>query len=114
MKQQRILLSQDGPHNNIIKFKPPMCFSKDNVDSVISKLDVIFTDVEQGAADLMAFEKPAHALDIVAGSLMTKPENGDEPAEKRPRLLGGGIDTSTIEETENGHGEHYPQTAKVL
>lgn len=31
----QILLSAEGPHSNIIKIKPPMCFSKENVDKVI-------------------------------------------------------------------------------
>lgn len=30
----RILASIDGPKNNVIVFKPPMCFSKDNVDTL--------------------------------------------------------------------------------
>ncbi len=33
LRQRFILSSTDGPHNNVIKVKPPLCFTKDNVDS---------------------------------------------------------------------------------
>ena len=33
MKKQFILTSTDGPHNNVLKMKPPLCFSKENVDT---------------------------------------------------------------------------------
>ena len=39
MKQNGILLSSDGPFNNVIKIKPPMTFNKSNVDSVVSMMD---------------------------------------------------------------------------
>ena len=34
-----ILLSTDGPYNNVIKIKPPLVFNKDNVDFVCSEID---------------------------------------------------------------------------
>jgi len=34
-----VILSRDGPHENVLKFKPPMCFSKQDVDEVITKID---------------------------------------------------------------------------
>lgn len=37
MKSKFILLSTDGPHNNVIKFKPPMCFSKENAELLLSE-----------------------------------------------------------------------------
>lgn len=41
MKEQFVLCSTDGPHNNVIKVKPPLCFNKSNVDEFISKMDDI-------------------------------------------------------------------------
>lgn len=38
MKENGILLGIDGPHHNVIKFKPPMCFNKDNADLLVDKL----------------------------------------------------------------------------
>lgn len=37
MKQlHKILVSSDGPNGNVIKLKPPMCFSKENADEFVS------------------------------------------------------------------------------
>ena len=46
MKSEHVLLSADGPHRNVLKLKPPMCFNADNVDEVISKLDEVLSEVE--------------------------------------------------------------------
>lgn len=43
LKENYILLSTDGPGRNVLKFKPPMCFSLDNVKLVVEKLDAILT-----------------------------------------------------------------------
>lgn len=45
MKEERILLSIDGPHHNVLKFKPPMVFTKTNVDDVIKLLDLVLEEV---------------------------------------------------------------------
>ncbi|XP_036280375.1 5-phosphohydroxy-L-lysine phospho-lyase isoform X3 [Pipistrellus kuhlii] len=47
LKENYILLSTDGPGRNVLKFKPPMCFSLDNVKHVVAKLDAILTDMEE-------------------------------------------------------------------
>jgi 4-aminobutyrate aminotransferase-like enzyme/Ser/Thr protein kinase RdoA (MazF antagonist) len=41
MKQQGILISTDGPLHNVLKIKPPMCFSGDNAEQFLSTLDLI-------------------------------------------------------------------------
>jgi 4-aminobutyrate aminotransferase-like enzyme len=38
MKERRILLSTDGPDENIIKFKPPLCFKRENAMELLSSL----------------------------------------------------------------------------
>ncbi|WP_223292982.1 MULTISPECIES: aminotransferase class III-fold pyridoxal phosphate-dependent enzyme [Shewanella] len=38
LKSRHILLSLDGPFNNVLKIKPPMVFNKDNVDYFIEQL----------------------------------------------------------------------------
>ncbi|XP_025090287.1 ethanolamine-phosphate phospho-lyase-like [Pomacea canaliculata] len=48
MKQKHILLSQDGPHCNVVKFKPPMPFSHEDVDLVMNKLDMTLKEIETG------------------------------------------------------------------
>ncbi|XP_053421958.1 5-phosphohydroxy-L-lysine phospho-lyase isoform X2 [Nycticebus coucang] len=47
LKENYILLSTDGPGRNVLKFKPPMCFSLDNAQHVVAKLDAILTDMEK-------------------------------------------------------------------
>ncbi|GAB5520474.1 MAG: aminotransferase class III-fold pyridoxal phosphate-dependent enzyme [Rhodothermales bacterium] len=41
MKNCGILLSTDGPHHNVIKFKPPMVFTQANADRLVAELDAI-------------------------------------------------------------------------
>lgn len=31
----RVLISSDGPHENVLKLKPPMCFTKENADEFL-------------------------------------------------------------------------------
>ncbi|XP_056600358.1 ethanolamine-phosphate phospho-lyase [Triplophysa dalaica] len=47
LKEQRILLSADGPHRNVLKFKPPMCFSEEDAELAVEKIDQILTDLER-------------------------------------------------------------------
>uniref|UniRef100_U3KM93 5-phosphohydroxy-L-lysine phospho-lyase n=1 Tax=Oryctolagus cuniculus TaxID=9986 RepID=U3KM93_RABIT len=47
LKENHILLSTDGPGRNVLKFKPPMCFSLDNAQYLVAKLDAILTDMEE-------------------------------------------------------------------
>jgi 4-aminobutyrate aminotransferase-like enzyme len=41
LREKFILVSTDGPYDNVIKSKPPLCFTKENVDEVIGKLEEI-------------------------------------------------------------------------
>ncbi len=41
MKELGILLSTDGPYENVIKFKPPMVFNMNNADQMIENLDQV-------------------------------------------------------------------------
>lgn len=43
LKEKRICVSTDGPWENVIKFKPPMCFSTDDAELVVSCIDGILT-----------------------------------------------------------------------
>jgi len=44
MKVKGILLSSDGPYNNVIKIKPPMTFNKSNVDNVVSWMETFLSN----------------------------------------------------------------------
>jgi 4-aminobutyrate aminotransferase-like enzyme/Ser/Thr protein kinase RdoA (MazF antagonist) len=42
MKELGILISTDGPDNNVIKIKPPIVFSKENAQELIFRLETVF------------------------------------------------------------------------
>jgi 4-aminobutyrate aminotransferase-like enzyme/Ser/Thr protein kinase RdoA (MazF antagonist) len=44
MKERGILCSTEGKHNNVIKFKPPLVFTKQNADFYIETLDEAIKD----------------------------------------------------------------------
>lgn len=41
LKENYILTGTDGPYNNVIKTKPPLCFNRQNVDSIVTEIDKI-------------------------------------------------------------------------
>jgi len=45
MRQRHILLSTDGPYDNVIKTKPPLCFSKANAEEVVKNLAAILNNL---------------------------------------------------------------------
>ncbi|XP_066576343.1 ethanolamine-phosphate phospho-lyase [Amia ocellicauda] len=47
LKGHNILLSADGPHRNVLKFKPPMCFTEEDAKFVVEKMDEILTAIEK-------------------------------------------------------------------
>jgi len=44
MRERGILMSTDGPYHNVIKIKPPMCFSKSDADILIAHLDIVLSE----------------------------------------------------------------------
>lgn len=47
-KEERVLLSRDGPHENIIKFKSPMCFNVENAGTLVKLLDMLLNEIAEG------------------------------------------------------------------
>uniref|UniRef100_H3DND4 Ethanolamine-phosphate phospho-lyase n=1 Tax=Tetraodon nigroviridis TaxID=99883 RepID=H3DND4_TETNG len=43
LKEEKILLSADGPHRNVLKFKPPLCFTAQDADLAVEKIDLVLT-----------------------------------------------------------------------
>ena len=41
MRKMNILVSTDGPYDNVIKMKPPLCFSPQDIDIVLDALESI-------------------------------------------------------------------------
>jgi len=42
MKDFKILMSTDGPDQNVLKIKPPMVFSMENAKELIFRLKLVF------------------------------------------------------------------------
>jgi 4-aminobutyrate aminotransferase-like enzyme len=38
MRERGILAGTDGPHHNVIKLRPPLCFTKEDADRVVEVL----------------------------------------------------------------------------
>ncbi len=47
LREKYILVSTDGPADNVIKSKPPLCFSKENAEEVVSVMGQLLTDFHQ-------------------------------------------------------------------
>lgn len=47
LKEKYVLLSNDGPHHNVLKFKSPIVFSIDDANELITKLDLVLTEMEE-------------------------------------------------------------------
>jgi len=47
MKIRQVLMSTDGPDNNVIKIKPPMCVNRDDVEEVVRHLSVCIPIVQR-------------------------------------------------------------------
>jgi len=43
LKESGILTGTEGPHHNVIKIRPPMCFDRGNADSLVDRLDAVLT-----------------------------------------------------------------------
>ncbi len=46
LRQNYILISTDGPYDNVLKTKPPLCFTKENAKEVIEAIDDILRNQE--------------------------------------------------------------------
>lgn len=47
LKERYVLLSADGPHRNVLKFKSPLVFNLEDAKELISKVDSIMVEMEQ-------------------------------------------------------------------
>lgn len=45
-KENFVIISADGPDSNVLKVKPPMCFTKEDGDLLLSVLDKALSEVE--------------------------------------------------------------------
>lgn len=43
LREKNILTSIDGPHHNVIKIKPPLCFNQNNAEQLVQELKMILS-----------------------------------------------------------------------
>ncbi|XP_054258407.1 5-phosphohydroxy-L-lysine phospho-lyase [Macrosteles quadrilineatus] len=79
MKEERILLSSDGPDRNVLKLKPPMVFTMANADYFIATLDRILDEIKE--SELMIDNK---SPDLITADL--------EVEEKKMKYVCGDIE----------------------
>ena len=88
MKARRVLLTTAGPKNNVLKIKPPLVFSKANLDHLIKQLRAVLTEDVQ-SADMAALLRPWAAV-VSTGAGIAKgggpPQAQLTAAAKRPKL----------------------------
>jgi 4-aminobutyrate aminotransferase-like enzyme len=58
MRDRNILISTDGPLHNVLKLKPPLCFSKQNARQVIQALDDIMSHQQLPGSDTVPQQLP--------------------------------------------------------
>ncbi|KAG7273854.1 hypothetical protein CRUP_014547 [Coryphaenoides rupestris] len=46
-EEEHILVSADGPHRNVLKLKPPMCFSREDAELVAETLHLVLAEIEE-------------------------------------------------------------------
>lgn len=83
MKEEHILLSTDGPDANVIKMKPPMVFTKENVDEVVSALDRILKEARNRIEFSDAHARPKTK---VSDSLPSKESRTIKTPKKEPEI----------------------------
>lgn len=45
MREKKVLISSEGPYGNILKFKPPMCFSIDDARFLVEKIAIVLKEL---------------------------------------------------------------------
>ncbi|KAM9330481.1 ethanolamine-phosphate phospho-lyase [Gastrophryne carolinensis] len=74
LKEKKILLSADGPHRNVLKFKPPMCFSKEDAKLVVDAIDELLTAFEKATGSKLPVEQKVNKRKE-ASTLQESPNN---------------------------------------
>jgi hypothetical protein len=44
MRDRGVLLSTDGPHNNVLKIKPPLCFTQSDADFLVDTMEAVLSE----------------------------------------------------------------------
>ena len=61
LRLNRILISRDGPHNNVIKIKPPLVFGVSEADKLVDAIRAAL-EAEREASDSLKYKNAADSL----------------------------------------------------
>ncbi|XP_071953045.1 5-phosphohydroxy-L-lysine phospho-lyase-like [Antedon mediterranea] len=86
LKENYILLSNDGPHENVLKFKPPMCFSKEDAKRLLSKLREVLQELKDLEPELMAL---MHHVPKMAHNTKKRPFPSDDDDDNQSTTSSG-------------------------
>lgn len=56
--EHQVLMSIDGPYDNVLVIKPPLCFSRDDVDTMISALDHVLGNLRTAESTISQSRTP--------------------------------------------------------
>lgn len=96
MKEEKIIVANEGLDKNVIALTPPMCFTTDNARRVVQALDRCLSEIESGTcpdvlrgSNLEVIAEPTEITipaEVVSGSRIDvdSDEDGDSGG-KRPR-----------------------------
>uniref|UniRef100_A0AAQ5YV09 Ethanolamine-phosphate phospho-lyase n=1 Tax=Amphiprion ocellaris TaxID=80972 RepID=A0AAQ5YV09_AMPOC len=79
LKEQHILLSADGPHRNVLKFKPPLCFTTEDAELVVEKIDLILTGILKYASVFLARAPSKTGVSSMWPAGQNRPTRGSSP-----------------------------------
>ncbi len=94
MKQEKIIIANDGPDKNVMILSPPMCFTCDNARRVVSAFDKCLTEIESGVVpealeNGQVVQEPTELtipLEVVSGQgFDADSDDSDGPGGKRAR-----------------------------
>jgi 4-aminobutyrate aminotransferase-like enzyme len=54
LRKKYILISTDGPHNNVLKSKPPIMFTKENAETVVECVDEVLSQIIQWESGIVS------------------------------------------------------------
>jgi 4-aminobutyrate aminotransferase-like enzyme len=62
LRDHRILIGSDGPHNNVLNIRPPLCFSEEDAAAFLRTLQMILGEVPLQRITTSAMSNPEQTL----------------------------------------------------
>ncbi len=83
LKKRRVLVTTDGPKDNVLKLKPPMVFGREEVDHLLRELTAVLRQ-ELPDADMAALLQPWTAPSAVQAAAMHR---GGQLSDQQQQLV---------------------------